>query len=110
MESVCSLGQTGVIVNARVRNAGNADVQIDSLRLIYDGSITHGALNSVLQTSPLPLLSTGESFIATYASSAASVSVDTGFVVLDLRAYGTDQNSQLPIDTLNSEQTDSINI
>ena len=60
-----SLGQSDVAVRASIRNTGNSSVQIDSLNMLYNGSDTHPVLSSVrVLPATLPLLSTGQSFIA----------------------------------------------
>jgi hypothetical protein len=104
-----SLGQSDVIVRASIRNAGNASVQMDSVKMLYNGSETHPVLSSVrVLPATLPLLSTGQSFIAEFNLSAASSPLDSGLVALDLSAYGTDAITSSLIDTLNSEQPDTI--
>jgi len=104
-----SLGQSDVIVRASIRNAGNASVQMDSLTMLYNGSDTHTVLSSVrVLPATLPLLSSGQSFIAEFNLSSASLPLDSGLVELDLSAYGTDAITSSLIDTLNSEQPDTV--
>jgi hypothetical protein len=106
-----SLGQSGVAVRAQVRNAGSASVQIDSLRMLYNGSDTHPVLSATrVLPGDLPLLSSGQSFIAEFDLSAASAPLDSGTIALDMAAYGTDQITSSAVDTLNSEQPDTLQL
>jgi hypothetical protein len=106
-----SLGQSGVPVRAQISNVGSAAVQIDSLRMLFNGSDTHTVLSATrVQPATLPLLSTGQSFIAEFSLSAASLPLDSGVVVFDLAAFGTDQITLALIDTMSSEQTDSLDL
>jgi hypothetical protein len=104
-----SLGQSDVSVRASIRNVGSSSVQIDSLNMLYNGLGTHSVLSSIrVLPATLPLLSTGQSFIAEFNLSAASSPLDSGVIELDLAAYGTDAITGSLIDTLNSEQPDTI--
>jgi hypothetical protein len=100
-----SLGQSGVPVRAQISNVGSAAVQIDSLRMLFNGSDTHTVLSATrVQPATLPLLSTGQSFIAEFSLSAASLPLDSGVVVFDLAAFGTDQITLALIDTMSRNQ------
>ncbi|MEE9118342.1 MAG: Ig-like domain-containing protein, partial [Calditrichia bacterium] len=95
-----SLGQSGVVVRARITNNGDADVKIDSLRLTYNGLPTDSVLSSFLispDSTNLPTLVTNETFIAEFRMDARSSPVITGNVTLNLDAFGTDLISTLPV-------------
>jgi hypothetical protein len=104
-----TLGQSAVVVKAAIRNGGSAPVQIDSLRMLFNGSGSHPVLSAV-RTLPanLPLLGSGQSFIADFNLSAASSPADSGVVNLDLAAYGFDQISGSAVSTAGSVQADAI--
>ena len=106
-----TLGQSGVTVRAAVRNGGAASVQIDSLSMLFNGSKSHSVLSATRRLpTNLPLLSSGQSFIAEFNLSAASAPSDSGDIELDLAAYGTDGITGSLVDTLSSEQPDSITL
>jgi len=104
-----TLGQSGVVVKAAVRNGGSAPVQIDSLRMLFNGSPGHAVLSAV-RTLPtnLPLLGAGQSFISEFNLSSASSPPDSGLVNLDLAAYGVDQIGGSVVSTVGSVQPDAI--
>ena len=57
-----SLGQSNVSVRASIRNAGSSSVQMDSLKMLFNGSETHPVLSAVrVLPTTLPLLSSAQS-------------------------------------------------
>ncbi len=104
-----SLGQSGVLVNAVVSNNGGASVKLDSLRFLFDGQISRPPM-SATRISPtiLPTLTPGQSLAAIYRINAAATPVDSGLIALDLRAYGTDQNTLAAVSVTGSVKPDSI--
>ncbi len=104
-----SLGQSGVAVTARVTNTGTAQIRIDSLRFTFDGQINRPPMSAV-RISPvtLPVLASGQGFDAIFNIAAASAPRDSGDVVLNLRAYGTDQITSDQVNALTALQPDTI--
>ncbi len=104
-----SLGQSGVLVNAVVRNGGDAAVRVDSLRLTFDGLVNHPVMSGVRTSPVLPsVLNAGQSFVSSFNISAASAPRDSGYITLDMQAFGTDQITSVFVSTLGAAQTDSV--
>jgi hypothetical protein len=106
-----TLGQSGVSVKALIHNAGSSSVKVDSLRFKFNGLNSHSVLTAVrVVPSTLPILISGQSFVAEFRLTAAAAPVDTGLVTLDLAAYGTDQTTAFSVAGLSAQQTDVLRL
>ena len=104
-----SLGQTGVLASAIITNTGDASLQMDSLRITFDNQINRPPVSAILVSpSSLPILGAGQNFTAIYEISAAETPIDSGYITIDLRAYGTDQVTSAAVSDLGSSTPDSI--
>ncbi len=104
-----TLGQTGVLAYAVIGNTGDAAVQLNTLQMTFDGIVIHPILSAQLMAPNIPyLLNAGQRITAQFRLTASATPLDSGYITLNLNAFGTDQITGSSVNVLGSVQTDSI--